>query len=111
MSAERARAPVRSAAAEKLLPRFLAHRAADLATLRNALSAGEFEVVARLGHNMHGNGRSYGFPEIEALGARLEEAAHMRDTETIERRLDELEAWLAGGAGGTGSGGQGARED
>jgi HPt (histidine-containing phosphotransfer) domain-containing protein len=88
-------APRRSAIATRLLPKFIGHRARDLETLRDALAQRDFETVGRIGHNMRGNGHSYGFPEIGLLGERLEAAADTRNEPAIGEQLAALEAWLA----------------
>jgi len=85
----------RSPAATALLPRFLEHRRGDVATIREALERADFETIGRLGHNMAGNGRSYGFPELSAIGARLEAEAGARNATAVREQLDALEACLA----------------
>jgi HPt (histidine-containing phosphotransfer) domain-containing protein len=87
--------PERSAVATKLLPKFIGHRARDVGTIRDALAQRDFEAIARIGHNMRGNGRSYGFPDIGLLGERLEEAGDAKDEHAIREQLVALEAWLA----------------
>jgi HPt (histidine-containing phosphotransfer) domain-containing protein len=85
----------RSPAAAALLPRFLEHRRTDVATIRAALERGDFERIGRLGHNMAGNGVSYGFPEMSAIGERLEAEAHVGNATAIREELASLEAALA----------------
>jgi HPt (histidine-containing phosphotransfer) domain-containing protein len=90
-----ARAPVRSPAAAALLPRFLEHRRRDVVTIRTALEQADFETIGRLGHNMAGNGVSYGFPEVSAIGERLEAEAAARNEMAVREQLASLEATLA----------------
>jgi HPt (histidine-containing phosphotransfer) domain-containing protein len=94
---DRAPEPVRkrSAAAAALLPRFLEHRRGDIATIRAALATGDFETIRRLGHNMAGNGVSYGFPEMSAMGERLEAEANAGNESAVREELSTLEAFLA----------------
>ncbi|MGD0526752.1 MAG: Hpt domain-containing protein [Polyangiaceae bacterium] len=84
----------RSRIAAALLPRFVGHRERDVVTIRLALEHGDFETVARLGHNMRGNGISYGFPDISAIGERLETAAGAKDEGLIREALEALETWV-----------------
>jgi HPt (histidine-containing phosphotransfer) domain-containing protein len=79
-----------------LLPRFIEHRKRDAVEIRDGLARGAFEDIARIGHNMRGNGLSYGVAEIGALGARLESAAHAKDAAEIGAALVELEECIAG---------------
>jgi HPt (histidine-containing phosphotransfer) domain-containing protein len=84
----------RSPVAAALLPKFISHRERDVGTIRVALDEGDLETVARLGHNMRGNGVSYGFPDISAIGERLETAAGAKDEGSIREALTSLEAWV-----------------
>jgi HPt (histidine-containing phosphotransfer) domain-containing protein len=85
----------RSPAAASLLPRFIAHRAEDVATIRQALDRGDYAIIARLGHNMRGNGRSYGFPDVATIGERMEAAARTPDVAGVCEQLAALEDWVA----------------
>lgn len=85
----------RSRIAAALLPKFVAHRERDVVTIRAAIEQGDLETIARLGHNMRGNGVSYGFPDVSAIGERLETAAGAKDDVSIREALTSLEAWVS----------------
>jgi HPt (histidine-containing phosphotransfer) domain-containing protein len=85
----------RSPAAASLLPRFIAHRADDVSAIQVALERGDYGTVARLGHNMRGNGHSYGFPDIAAIGERMEAAARAQDVAGMREQLAALEDWVS----------------
>jgi HPt (histidine-containing phosphotransfer) domain-containing protein len=85
----------RSAAAASLLPRFISHRAEDIATIGLALERGDYAVIARLGHNMRGNGHSYGFPDIAAIGERMEAEARTQNEAGVREQLAALQDWVA----------------
>jgi CheY-like chemotaxis protein/HPt (histidine-containing phosphotransfer) domain-containing protein len=87
--------PARTGAVATLFPRFLVHRERDAATLRDALAREDFPTIATLGHNMHGNGASYGYPELSAIGRRLEAAAATRNAHDVEGELGRLDACVA----------------
>jgi CheY-like chemotaxis protein len=92
----RSRAAARSSATVgRLLPRFLENRERDTVAIRRALACEDFDTIATLGHNMRGNGVSYGFPEVSAIGWRLESAALRRDARPVEEELGRLEACIA----------------
>jgi signal transduction histidine kinase/HPt (histidine-containing phosphotransfer) domain-containing protein len=84
-----------SPAVPALLPKFISNRERDTTTLRGALAREDFETVVTLGHNMRGNGVSYGFPEVSAIGHRLESAGLSRSSRGAEEQLEKLEAWVA----------------
>lgn len=88
------RAPGVSPQALDLRPTFLSNRAKDVVRIREALDRGDYAAIAVLGHNMRGNGTSYGFPEVSAIGARLEAAAASMDAPRLRAQADELHAYL-----------------
>ncbi|MBX3235031.1 MAG: PAS domain S-box protein [Nitrospiraceae bacterium] len=78
-------------------PQFLKYRRKDLATLQDAAARGEYETIALLGHRMKGLSGSYGFPEIGAIGRRLESAAAGKDLVAIQTQLEQLAALVKQG--------------
>jgi len=78
-----------------LVPRFLAHRAADVETIRAALAGADFEAIRVAAHGMKGGGGGYGFPEISRLGAAIEEGARRRDAAAITGLVASLDEYLA----------------
>jgi HPt (histidine-containing phosphotransfer) domain-containing protein len=88
-------ARLRASTAKELLSRFMERRRRDVATLREALECGDFETIGSLGHNMSGNGVSYGFPEISEIGKRLEAAAVTGNAMAVREQLTSLEACVA----------------
>lgn len=78
-----------------LVPRFLAHRAADVDKIRAALAGADFDTIRAAAHGMKGAGGGYGFPEISRLGAAMEEGARQRDAAAIGALVASLEAYLA----------------
>lgn len=69
------------------IPEYLAGRWADLFDARASVSAGTFDRIESIGHNMKGTGSSYGFAAITRIGRTLERAACARD---VARTLDAL---------------------
>jgi HPt (histidine-containing phosphotransfer) domain-containing protein len=94
-----ARQPLRSQFADdadfrELIEEFVAalpQRARLLAELR---SNGSIEELARQAHQLKGAGGGYGFPEITAAGAELQEACREQSAAAIDERLAELLALL-----------------
>ncbi len=77
-----------------ILPAYLEGRRRDVLTLSTALDNGDYEQIGTVGHKMRGSGAGYGFPEITAIGQRLELAAESRDTEKVRNQLAELTEYL-----------------
>ncbi len=78
-----------------LFPQFLGNREKDVSRAREALARGDHGALARLGHNMRGNGVSYGLPRISTIGGLLEDAANTDDVDAVRRHIDALEAYVA----------------
>lgn len=68
------------AALEPLIPKFLAHRRAEVVTLGDHLQVGDFEAIRRVAHTVKGVGASYGFDRITDIAIELETAAKHADT-------------------------------
>lgn len=80
--------------AGRLMPAFLDRRVRDLAVIEDELTRNGFRVIERIGHNLKGVGRSYGFDAITDIGAALESAGRQRDVEEIRRQSAALVAYL-----------------
>ncbi len=80
--------------ARRLLAQYLERRAADVAMLRKAVASGDFEAVARSGHNLYGSGGAYGLDEISRLGADLERAGIAGAAERAREIINDLEAFI-----------------
>jgi len=77
-----------------LIPEFLLNRREDVAAMLDALNTGDFEIVARLGHDMKGAGGSWGFQTITDIGGALELAANGADTDISLKWVRELTSYL-----------------
>jgi PAS domain S-box-containing protein len=77
-----------------LVPEFLAHKRADVGSIQQAISVADYKTLGHIGHKMKGEGGSYGFDAVTALGAVLERAALDQDLATARHTLDEFAAYL-----------------
>lgn len=80
---------------EDLIPEFLANRQNDVAAIRGAAATGDYETIRVLGHGMKGAGGGYGFDDISAIGAALEQAAKRQDGPAIAAESERLADYLA----------------
>jgi hypothetical protein len=76
---------------EQSVTRFLKRKQTELHGLRAAMSAGDFETIRQLGHDLR---EGYGFPELSILGAKFEVAAKARDAEQIAVHIATMERYL-----------------
>jgi hypothetical protein len=97
------------------------HRARETVTAREALGRGDLAWLGTLGHNLHGSGRSFGFPPLSVLGAQIEAAAMAGDTSRLTELLVLLASAVADAIGvetpraksvrGSGASGHGSRKE
>lgn len=77
-----------------LIPGFIDSVQKDIEAMREALHAGNLDVMALLGHSLKGAGKSYGFSYVGEAGAYVEKAAKERSTVEAEKALEVLENYL-----------------
>ena len=56
----------------KMMTTYLERRLVDIDRLRQSLENGSVDEFNRIGHQLKGNARSFGFDELEPLGLRME---------------------------------------
>jgi HPt (histidine-containing phosphotransfer) domain-containing protein len=77
-----------------LVSEYLQNCRSDLAQLKTALAASEYETARRLGHQMKGTGKPYGFPELTQIGRAIEWAASKQAALELGSRIQRLEVCL-----------------
>ena len=80
---------------QDLVPRFLENQLARAKLVVDLTGSGDFETVRRIGHNMKGTGKGYGFEVISSFGESLERAATRSARAEVTRIAKELEEYLA----------------
>jgi signal transduction histidine kinase/CheY-like chemotaxis protein len=63
-------------------------------TLSQALHARNYQAIRTLGHQMNGEGGTFGFDAISTFGAELEKAALREDEQAVRKTLEELISYL-----------------
>lgn len=79
---------------QDLVPSFLALKRVDIKTALSALQRGEYEVAARVGHQLKGEGGAYGFDGVSEMGGELELAATCQDRQAAFRWAAQLAEFL-----------------
>jgi len=79
---------------QALVSQYLKNCRSDLAQLKVALALGEYETARRLGHQMKGTGKPYGFPRLTQIGRAIEWAACKRAALELDSPIQRLEACL-----------------
>lgn len=75
--------------------RYLSRRESDIVSLRDAIEAGNFQLIGKLGHDWKGNGETYGFPQFSEWGKNLEVAAKEKRPDSIRAIVEEVAKFLA----------------
>ena len=78
----------------ELIPRFMSDRRDDVAQLRRYVAARDMVAIQSVGHRLKGAGAGYGFTEISALGAEMEQTARQSHVDAIGPLVDRLEEYL-----------------
>jgi HPt (histidine-containing phosphotransfer) domain-containing protein len=73
-----------------LIPGFLTHKRGDINRIFEAVARGDYAEISRIAHRFKGEGSSYGFDAMTAIGRSLELTAAIRDgsgATTLARQL------------------------
>lgn len=73
---------------------YLARRVKELSECELCLTNKDFDTLQNFGHKMKGNGLSFGFPELGVLGAKIEESAKEKDSESLQSLLKQVKEYL-----------------
>ena len=70
-------------------------RRMDLVRCRECLASQDFSTIETIGHNLKGNGISFGYPELSQLGEQIEHSAKESRADEVRKLVDRLEEWLS----------------
>ncbi len=77
-----------------LIVSYLERRKSDVSTLEKSLLTKELEPFNRIGHQIAGNARSFGFDELEEIGLQMEKLT-LADFEIKGRNLlSSFKSWV-----------------
>jgi HPt (histidine-containing phosphotransfer) domain-containing protein len=79
---------------EPLIPTFMANRQREVLTMTQSLAQADFDQVRKIAHGIKGAGGSYGFDEMTAIAAKLEQAAKTGDRQGMRDNLSLLASYL-----------------
>lgn len=77
---------------KEAIQKYLERRITDIENCRISLQRGDLAVCETVGHQLKGNGATFGFPEISTVGQSLELAAKAHDSDAASHFVDELES-------------------
>ncbi len=73
---------------------YIVRRHQDLIKCRAALRANDFDVMETVGHNLKGNGVSFGHPTLSGIGEKLEIAARDKSHFDCSNCVQQFEEFL-----------------
>jgi HPt (histidine-containing phosphotransfer) domain-containing protein len=79
---------------QNIMIKYIAHRKQDLEACLVSFEQGQFEELEKVGHQLKGNGATFGHPELSFLGNKLEIAAQVHNVEDLEVSLKEFSNWV-----------------
>lgn len=77
-----------------LMARYIERRKQDLEDCMASLANKQFDEIERVGHQLKGNGATFGHPELSSIGKKLEQAAQVHNIEELETALKEFSQWV-----------------
>jgi HPt (histidine-containing phosphotransfer) domain-containing protein len=80
---------------DEMLKKYHERRKRDLEELTKAMASRDYEPFRRIGHQLKGNGATYGYEELGRLGQKMEEAGNGKNSVEAESCLAELTSWVA----------------
>ena len=77
-----------------IMTKYIQRRKQDLEVCLASFERHQYEEIEKVGHQLKGNGTTFGHPELSTIGKKLEEAAKVQDLETLESTLKEFSNWV-----------------
>ena len=73
---------------------YIERRKKNLEELKSAMEKKDLSVAQRVGHQLKGNGISYGFAVLSELGEQMESCAKQNDLSGVSKIVQRLEDWV-----------------
>ncbi len=70
--------------------RYFERRKTDLVSCYKSLETSDFAFLQNIGHQLSGNGISFGFDKLSEIGAALESAAQSKDIQKCRHLIDQF---------------------
>lgn len=79
---------------QEFLVRYLVHRREDFKRCQGFLEEKNFVELEKIGHQLKGNGLTFGFPDLSEIGQDLEEEAKRTDCICLKKILERFSSWI-----------------
>lgn len=74
--------------------RYMERRKKDLETCLLCLEEKNFTELEKVGHQLKGNGITFGYADLSAIGTYMEQAARHKNLPEIEKALEHFSTWV-----------------
>jgi HPt (histidine-containing phosphotransfer) domain-containing protein len=78
----------------EILSRYMERRKKDLESCLFNFESENFQELEKVGHQLKGNGLTFGHPDLSSIGSHLEVAAAAQDQKEIELALKDFSLWV-----------------
>jgi HPt (histidine-containing phosphotransfer) domain-containing protein len=79
---------------QEILSRYMDRRKRDLEACLANLAEARFTELEKVGHQLKGNGVTFGHDELSIIGSQLEAAAASKDIASLESALKDFSIWI-----------------
>lgn len=79
---------------QEMVLRYMERRKKDLETCLLCLQDQNFSELEKVGHQLKGNGVTFGYEDLSQLGNELEAAARKKDVKVLEKTLKDFSHWV-----------------
>ena len=79
---------------ERILGRYIEHRKRDFKECLKSLKRHQYDKIEKVGHQLKGNGTTFGHPDLSSIGEKLQEGAKVKNTEILEKSMEEFSDWV-----------------
>lgn len=79
---------------DEMMARYFERRKRDLEECVRHLQKGDLNFIEKVGHQLKGNGVTFGYPELSLIGTELERAARDRNDTEISTALNKFSDWV-----------------
>lgn len=79
---------------QDMMIRYLERRTRELQDCERFLADKQFTKLEKVGHQLRGNGVTFGFPELSDIGMKLEQSSQDQDLPSTQEALEEFSRWV-----------------
>lgn len=79
----------------EIMAKYIERRKIDLEACLDSFDRHHYAEIEKIGHQLKGNGTTFGYPELSHLGKKLEEAAKLEDGDALGASLEEFSRLIA----------------